>query len=67
MAADKANNPFRPPASGLCLAARLVVQVLLDTLDEGKRVNDFPWKNWGDVEEGGVAKPSRVLAATAAQ
>lgn len=41
--------------------------MLLDTLDEGKRVNDFPWKNWGDVEEGGVAKPSRVLAATAAQ
>eukprot|EP00878_Enallax_costatus_P042491 GHUV01049870.1.p1 GENE.GHUV01049870.1~~GHUV01049870.1.p1 ORF type:complete len:360 (+),score=108.37 GHUV01049870.1:232-1311(+) len=37
-------------------------KVLLDTLDAGKRIVDFPWKNWGDVEEGGVPKPSRVLA-----
>jgi hypothetical protein len=38
------------------------VQVLLDTLECGKRFIDFPWKNWGDVEDGGVAKPSRILA-----
>eukprot|EP00775_Hariotina_reticulata_P007634 gene7634-7836_t len=42
-------------------------KVLLDTLDCGKRFIDHPWKDWGDVEEGGVAKPSRVLAATQQQ
>jgi hypothetical protein len=35
-------------------------------METGKRFVDFPWKNWGDVEEGGVAKPSLVLAAAAA-
>lgn len=40
----------------------MLLQVLLDTLDAGKRIVDFPWKDWGDVEEGGVPKPSRVLA-----
>jgi diketogulonate reductase-like aldo/keto reductase len=34
----------------------------LDALDCGKRFIDYPWKNWGDVEEGGAPKPSRVLA-----
>ncbi|KAF6262790.1 NADP-dependent oxidoreductase domain-containing protein [Scenedesmus sp. NREL 46B-D3] len=38
-------------------------KVLLDTMDTGRRFVDFPWKNWGDTEEGGVAKPSIVLAA----
>lgn len=33
----------------------------LDALDCGKRFIDYTWKNWGDVEEGGVPKPSRVL------
>ncbi len=39
----------------------------LDALDEGKRFIDYPWKDWGDVEEGGVAKPSIVLAKAAQQ
>lgn len=39
----------------------------LDALDAGKRFIDYDWKDWGDVEEGGVPKPSRVLAATAAE
>eukprot|EP00879_Flechtneria_rotunda_P030345 GHRR01032968.1.p1 GENE.GHRR01032968.1~~GHRR01032968.1.p1 ORF type:complete len:299 (+),score=105.12 GHRR01032968.1:711-1607(+) len=41
-------------------------KVLLDTLDINKRFVNPPWANWGDVEEGGVAKPSKVLAAEAA-
>lgn len=39
-----------------------LLQVLLDTLDIGKRLCDMPGKDWGDVEEGGVPKPSKVLA-----
>ncbi|WIA20539.1 hypothetical protein OEZ85_004932 [Tetradesmus obliquus] len=41
-------------------------KILLDTMDAGKRFIDPKWKNWGDKEEGGVAKPSIVLAAAAA-
>jgi hypothetical protein len=41
-------------------------QELLDTLDQHKRFIDPAWKDWGDVEDGGIPKPSRVLAAAAA-
>jgi hypothetical protein len=51
--------------SRFLLLCRLLLQVLLDTMEAGKRFVDFPWKNWGDIEEGGVAKPSLVLAAAA--
>jgi hypothetical protein len=40
--------------------------VLLDTLDQHKRVVNPAWKYWGNVEDGGVPKPTRVLAAVAA-
>jgi hypothetical protein len=43
-----------------------VHQELLDTLDQHKRFIDPAWKDWGDVEDGGIPKPSRVLAAAAA-
>lgn len=34
----------------------------LDAMDKGKRFIDFPsWKVWGDVEEGGITKPSKVV------
>lgn len=33
----------------------------LDTLDSGKRYVDPSWHDWGDVEAGGVTKPSVVL------
>jgi hypothetical protein len=38
----------------------------LDTLDCHKRFINPSWKDWGDVEDGGIPKPSRVLAAAAA-
>eukprot|EP00877_Chromochloris_zofingiensis_P000424 jgi/Chrzof1/10382/Cz04g39250.t1 len=34
----------------------------LDALDCNKRFIDYPWKVWGNPEEGGAAKPSKVLA-----
>lgn len=37
------------------------VQERIDTLDKGKRFVDPEWHDWGDVEEGGVTKPSTVL------
>ncbi|PNW77353.1 hypothetical protein CHLRE_10g432900v5 [Chlamydomonas reinhardtii] len=36
-------------------------KAVIDTLDVGKRFIDFPWKVWADPEEGGVAKPSKVM------
>ena len=36
-------------------------KALLDELDSAKRFIDFPWHTWADPEEGGVAKPSRVM------
>jgi hypothetical protein len=42
------------------------MQVDLDTLDQHKRFINPAWKDWGDVEDGGVPKPTRVLAAMAA-
>lgn len=36
-------------------------KALLDELDCAKRFIDFPWHTWADPEEGGVAKPSRVM------
>ncbi|GLC37300.1 hypothetical protein PLESTB_001138800 [Pleodorina starrii] len=33
----------------------------LDSLDCGTRFIDFDWKCWADPEEGGVAKPSKVM------
>ncbi|GAX80958.1 hypothetical protein CEUSTIGMA_g8393.t1 [Chlamydomonas eustigma] len=36
-------------------------KALLDTMDCNKRFIDFPWKNWGSAEEGGVTKPSTVV------
>lgn len=51
-----------------CAVACCVVwpQELLDTLDCHKRFINPAWKDWGDVEDGGILKPSRVLAAAAA-
>ncbi|DBA80188.1 TPA: hypothetical protein ACH3X2_007656 [Trebouxia sp. C0005] len=34
----------------------------LDTLDSGIRKVNAEWHDWGDVEEGGASKPSKVLA-----
>lgn len=34
----------------------------LDTLDSGIRKVTNEWHDWGDVEEGGASKPSKVLA-----
>lgn len=42
-------------------------KALLDTLDCGKRYIDFSWKDWGNPEEGGVAKPSLVMAQLGSQ
>jgi hypothetical protein len=42
-----------------------VLQALLDELDQHKRFISPAWKDWGDVEDGGIPKPSRVLAAAA--
>lgn len=36
-------------------------KVALDALDCGRRFIDNDWHDWGDVEEGGVPKPSLVL------
>lgn len=33
----------------------------LDEMDEGTRFINFGWKDWGNVEEGGVIKPSLNL------
>ncbi len=33
----------------------------LDALDSGTRFIDFDRKQWGSPEEGGVAKPSKVM------
>lgn len=38
------------------------VQAKLDTLDEGARKVSPKWHDWGNVEEGGASKPSKVLA-----
>lgn len=40
-------------------------KALLDGLDQHKRFITPAWKDWGDVEDGGILKPSRVLAAAA--
>lgn len=47
-------------------ASLALLQALLDTLDQHKRFINPAWKDWGDVEDGGIPKPSRVLAAAAA-
>ncbi len=48
----------------LCRAVPcFAMQELLDTLDCHKRFINPSWKDWGDVEDGGILKPSRVLAA----
>ena len=36
-------------------------QARIDKLDEGKRFVDPEWHDWGDPEEGGAAKASRVI------
>jgi hypothetical protein len=44
-------------------------KVALDALDAGKRYIRVAWRSeadWGDVEEGGVLKPSLVLKGQAA-
>lgn len=33
----------------------------LDALDEGRRFVSMEWHSWGDEEEGGAVKPSKVL------
>jgi hypothetical protein len=38
-------------------------QARLDALESGKRFISPPWKDWGDVEEGGPVKASRTLLA----
>ncbi len=38
------------------------VQAKLDTLDSGIRKVNAEWHDWGNVEEGGASKPSKVLA-----
>ena len=38
------------------------MQAKLDTLDSGFRTVDPDWHDWGDVEEGGASKHSKVLA-----
>ena len=40
----------------------MTMQAKLDTLDCASRKVSPKWHDWGDVEEGGAAKPSRVLA-----
>lgn len=45
------------PLLSLC-----ALQAALDTLDAGIRFVDYFWHNWGDVEQGGPTKPSRVLS-----
>jgi len=47
--------------SGLNQCA-LFVQAKLDTLDSGIRKVQAEWHDWGDIEEGGASKPSKVLA-----
>ena len=42
-------------------ARRRNVQARIDKLDEGKRFVDPEWHSWGDPEEGGAAKASRVI------
>lgn len=37
-------------------------QAALDSLDAGIRLVDYKGKDWGDVEDGGAAKPSRLIA-----
>ena len=44
-----------------CADCDLAVQAKLDTLDKGLRIVDCDWHDWGDVEEGGASKPSKVL------
>ena len=39
-----------------------VLQAKLDTLDMGYRTVTADWHDWGDVEEGGASKRSKVLA-----
>lgn len=53
-----------PPPSAvlMCLCLALILQAALDALDCNKRFIDYPWKVWGNPEEGGAAKPSKVLA-----
>ena len=36
-------------------------QARIDKLDEGRRFVSPDWHDWGDPEEGGAAKASRVI------
>ena len=44
------------------VTASAPLQAKLDTLDRGQRFVNASWHEWGNVEEGGAAKPSKVLA-----
>lgn len=43
----------------MCYAVQMQAQ--LDALECGKRFIAPAWKDWGDIEDGGPAKASRVL------
>lgn len=53
----------RPPLLPLLVPPLLIcrLQAKLDAIDCGKRFVDNAWHTWEDAEEGGAAKPSRVL------
>ena len=45
----------------LCRCTARTVQARIDMLDEGRRFVDPDFHDWGDPEEGGAGKATRVI------
>jgi len=48
-------------SAGCCKGTARTVQARIDMLDEGRRFVDPDFHDWGDPEEGGAGKASRVI------